>query len=121
MCWTDAAVAELKPRPLHEVLGAMADRQHSGAQSRMAKALSGDKPRAIVEPMFDRLNIGELTIGLYRPTHQKLNSPDAEWHMESHPPSHGGRQHCFSGQGVSPLPVGHPWSSAFMRAVRTGS
>ncbi len=46
-CWTDASREELKPKPLHEVLGKMAELQ---AQARGPAIFSGTVPRAFGSP-----------------------------------------------------------------------
>jgi dienelactone hydrolase len=60
-CWTEEAVKELKPRPLHEVLGAMADGQGDRFRKTMAAIPAKDLPSAIWDgvnkatrvPLFD--------------------------------------------------------------------
>jgi dienelactone hydrolase len=56
-CWTLAAERELKPRPLHEVLAAMADEQTRGTRRYMASIPDADKREALRGPLAWPLGI----------------------------------------------------------------
>jgi dienelactone hydrolase len=56
-CWTDEAVKELKPKPLHEVLGAIAEKQLRNTHARLEK--SADRRDEIDENLCKELQIGQ--------------------------------------------------------------
>src|SRR5262245_16833280 len=93
-CWTDAAVKELKPRPLHEVLAQVAGKQLEQTRSRLARTIEDEKGEAVTGPLARQLGIptsagiivgapSAITIpeklGSVRQSDVVLNFPGGDW------------------------------------------